>query len=39
MDVVTDTATYTQQSFNTIQRTLIEAVIFTGLVLLVFLHP
>src|SRR5207302_1006570 len=38
LDVVTDLATYTQQSFNTIQRTLIEAVLLTGLILLVFLH-
>jgi predicted exporter len=29
---------YARQSFNTIQRTLIEAVLFTGLILLVFLH-
>jgi HAE1 family hydrophobic/amphiphilic exporter-1 len=38
MRVVTDAATYTQQSFNTIQTTLIEAVILTGLILLLFLH-
>jgi HAE1 family hydrophobic/amphiphilic exporter-1 len=38
LDVVTDLATYTQESFNTIQRTLIEAVLLTGFVLLVFLH-
>ena len=38
LDVVTDLATYTQQSFNTIQRTLIEAVLLTGFILLVFLH-
>ena len=38
LDVVTDLATYTQESFNTIQRTLIEAVLLTGLILLVFLH-
>src|SRR5205807_6433262 len=38
LNVVTDAATYTQQSFDTIQRTLIEAVLFTGLILLVFLH-
>src|SRR6202043_2292850 len=36
--VVSDSATYTQQSFNTIQRTLVEAVLLTGLILLVFLH-
>ncbi len=38
MRIVTDAATYTQQSFNTIQTTLIEAVILTGLILLLFLH-
>ena len=38
LDVVTDLATYTQQSFNTIQLTLIEAVLLTGFILLVFLH-
>jgi HAE1 family hydrophobic/amphiphilic exporter-1 len=38
LEVVTDLATYTQQSFNTIQRTLMEAVLLTGLILLVFLH-
>ncbi|MGI9147076.1 MAG: efflux RND transporter permease subunit [Chloroflexota bacterium] len=38
MRVVTDAATYTQQSFNTIQTTLIEAVMLTGLILLLFLH-
>ena len=38
LDVVTDLATYTQQSFDTIQRTLLEAVVLTGLILLVFLH-
>ena len=36
--VVTDAATYTQQSFNTIQTTLVEAVVLTGLILLLFLH-
>jgi HAE1 family hydrophobic/amphiphilic exporter-1 len=36
--VVNDAATYTQQSFNTIQQTLLEAVLLTGLILLVFLH-
>jgi hydrophobic/amphiphilic exporter-1 (mainly G- bacteria), HAE1 family len=36
--VVSDAATYTRQSFNTIQRTLIEAVFLTGLILLLFLH-
>ncbi len=38
MDVVVDAASYTQQSFNTIRKTLLEAVIFTGLILLLFLH-
>ncbi|HLH72584.1 MAG TPA: efflux RND transporter permease subunit, partial [Chloroflexota bacterium] len=38
LDVTYDAAAYTQQSFNTIQKTLIEAVIFTGLILLLFLH-
>ncbi|HEX6513898.1 MAG TPA: efflux RND transporter permease subunit [Chloroflexota bacterium] len=33
-----DTATYTQQSFNTIQKTLLEAIALTGLILLLFLH-
>ena len=36
--MVTDAATYTQQSFNTIRTTLIEAVMLTGLILLLFLH-
>jgi HAE1 family hydrophobic/amphiphilic exporter-1 len=38
LDVVTDAATYTQQSFQTIQKTMLEAIFFTGLILLVFLH-
>ncbi len=38
IDSVFDLATYTRQSFDTIEHTLIEAVILTGLVLLVFLH-
>lgn len=38
IEVVVDLATYTQQSFNTIQKTLIEAVFLTGLILLLFLH-
>ncbi len=37
-DVAYDIALYTQQSFNTIQNTLGEAVLFTGLILLLFLH-
>jgi HAE1 family hydrophobic/amphiphilic exporter-1 len=38
LDVVSDAATYTQQSFDTIRKTLIEAIILTGLILLLFLH-
>ena len=38
MSVVNDAAIYTQQSFNTIRKTLAEAVLFTGLILLLFLH-
>lgn len=38
MEVVSDAAIYTQKSFNTIQKTLGEAVLFTGLILLLFLH-
>ncbi|MBV9120013.1 MAG: efflux RND transporter permease subunit [Chloroflexi bacterium] len=37
-DVGYDVAQYTQSSFNTIQKTLFEAVIFTGLILLLLLH-
>lgn len=33
-----DTANYTQQSFNTVRKTLIEAVFSTGIILLLFLH-
>lgn len=36
--VVADAATYTQQSFNTIRKTLAEAILFTGIILLLFLH-
>ncbi|MBX6771074.1 MAG: efflux RND transporter permease subunit [Chloroflexi bacterium] len=36
--IVTDTSTFTRQSLDGVQRTLIEAIILTGLVLLVFLH-
>jgi len=36
--VVTDLATYTQQSFTTIEWTLMEAVVLTGIILLLFLH-
>ncbi|MCL4545022.1 MAG: efflux RND transporter permease subunit [Chloroflexi bacterium] len=38
LSVVFSQAEYTQQSFNTVQRTLIEAIIATGLILLLFLH-
>ncbi|MBV8084482.1 MAG: efflux RND transporter permease subunit [Chloroflexi bacterium] len=33
-----DTSIYTPQSFNTIQKTLVEAVFLTGFILLLFLH-
>ncbi len=38
LSAVTDAATYTQQSFDTIRKTLVEAIILTGLILLLFLH-
>ena len=38
LDVVLDGARYTRQSFDTIQHTLLEAIVMTGLILLVFLH-
>ncbi|HLH25989.1 MAG TPA: efflux RND transporter permease subunit [Chloroflexota bacterium] len=38
LDVVVDRSVYTQQSFNTVQRSLVEAVIATGLILLLFIH-
>lgn len=38
LNVVVDLSTYTSKSFNTVQRALIEAVIATGLILLLFLH-
>jgi HAE1 family hydrophobic/amphiphilic exporter-1 len=38
LNVSYDAAAYTQQSFNTIQKTLLEAILFTGLILLLFLH-
>src|SRR5205085_1122339 len=38
VDVVSDAAIYTQLSFNTIRKTLAEAVLYTGLILLLFLH-
>ncbi len=38
MQVVTDAAIYAEKSFNTIRKTLAEAVLFTGIILLLFLH-
>jgi hydrophobic/amphiphilic exporter-1 (mainly G- bacteria), HAE1 family len=38
LDIVTDASIYTSKSFNTVQRALLEAVICTGLILLLFLH-
>jgi len=38
LDVVVDASNYTRKSFETVQKALIEAVIFTGLILLLFLH-
>jgi hydrophobic/amphiphilic exporter-1 (mainly G- bacteria), HAE1 family len=38
LDVTYDAATYTQASFNTIRTTLLEAIFFTGIILLLFLH-
>lgn len=38
LEVVTDAAIYSEKSFNTIRKTLGEAVLFTGLILLLFLH-
>ncbi len=38
LNVVVDAARYTQKSFDTVQRALIEAIIMTGLILLLFLH-
>jgi hydrophobic/amphiphilic exporter-1 (mainly G- bacteria), HAE1 family len=38
LDIVIDSSTYTSKSFNTVQRALLEAVICTGLILLLFLH-
>jgi HAE1 family hydrophobic/amphiphilic exporter-1 len=38
LDVFFDSAIYTQQSFNTVRKTLIEAVFSTGIILLLFLH-
>ncbi|MCC6178763.1 MAG: efflux RND transporter permease subunit [Chloroflexi bacterium] len=38
LDVVIDSSTYTARSFTTVQRALLEAVLATGLILLIFLH-
>jgi HAE1 family hydrophobic/amphiphilic exporter-1 len=38
LSVVVDASLYTEKSFHTVQRALFEAVIFTGLILLLFLH-
>ncbi|MFN8632614.1 MAG: efflux RND transporter permease subunit [Chloroflexota bacterium] len=38
MDVVVDLSTYTNKSFHTVQRALMEAIVATGLILLLFLH-
>jgi HAE1 family hydrophobic/amphiphilic exporter-1 len=38
LDVVIDASTYTQNSFNTVQHALLEAVAVTGAILLLFLH-
>jgi hydrophobic/amphiphilic exporter-1 (mainly G- bacteria), HAE1 family len=38
LDVVVDAARYTDKSFHTVQRALLEAILCTGLILLLFLH-
>jgi HAE1 family hydrophobic/amphiphilic exporter-1 len=38
LNIVVDSAVYTSKSFTTVQRALIEAIIGTGLILLLFLH-
>ena len=38
LDVVVNYATYTEKSFNTVRNALVEAVLITGLILLLFLH-
>ncbi len=38
LSVVVDASRYTEKSFHTVQRALLEAVLFTGLILLLFLH-
>nr|MBA2451346.1 efflux RND transporter permease subunit [Chloroflexota bacterium] len=38
LDVVVDASTYTARSYNTVRNALLEAMLFTGLILLLFLH-
>jgi len=38
LNIVNDAATYTQRSFETIQTTLFQAILLTGVILLLFLH-
>lgn len=38
LDIVIDSSTYTAKSFNTVQKALLEAIICTGVILLLFLH-
>jgi len=38
LDVVVDSAVYTKRSFDTVQSALIEAILLTGFILLLFLH-
>jgi HAE1 family hydrophobic/amphiphilic exporter-1 len=38
LDVVVDTSVYTAKSFNAVRTALLEAVVITGLILLLFLH-
>src|SRR5205085_2018535 len=39
LDVVTDSGRYTKKSFDTVQHALLEAILMTGLIPLLFLHP
>src|SRR3954471_1651457 len=38
LNIVIDSAVYTSKSFNTVQKALLEAIVATGLILLLFLH-
>jgi HAE1 family hydrophobic/amphiphilic exporter-1 len=38
LNIVVDSAVYTAKSFNTVQKALLEAIVATGLILLLFLH-